>query len=52
VGLAHLSEENNNPKIAYQAMQTALGNGCGKTEKEVLISVAEQNRPGTLFELS
>jgi phosphoribosyl 1,2-cyclic phosphodiesterase len=52
VVLAHLSEENNNPKIAYQAMQTALGNGCGKTEKEVLISVAEQNRPGTLFELS
>jgi phosphoribosyl 1,2-cyclic phosphodiesterase len=51
VVLAHLSEENNDPEIAYQVMTAALGRDLDKLDANVRISVAEQYRAGELIEL-
>ena len=51
VVLAHLSEENNDPEIAYQVMAAALGRDLDKLDANVRISVAEQYRAGELIEL-
>jgi phosphoribosyl 1,2-cyclic phosphodiesterase len=52
VVLAHLSEENNDPQIAYTAAVEALGNGYDCKETGIRISVAEQTRVGELVCLS
>jgi hypothetical protein len=51
VVLAHLSEENNDPEIAYQVMTAALGRDLDTLDANVRISVAEQYRAGELIEL-
>ena len=51
VVLAHLSEENNDPEIAYQVMTAALGRDLDKLDANLRISVAEQYRAGELIEL-
>ena len=51
VVLAHLSEENNDPQIAYQVMTAALGCDPDRRDMNVQISVAEQYRTGELIEL-
>ncbi len=50
VVLAHLSEENNDPGIAYQVMKTALGRDLDKLDANLRISVAAQHRAGELIE--
>ncbi len=50
VVLAHLSEENNDPGIAYQVMKTALGRDMDKLDANLRISVAAQHRAGELIE--
>lgn len=50
--LAHLSEENNDPEIAYQVMQAALDSALDSQEIKLRISVAEQDRAGELVEFS
>jgi phosphoribosyl 1,2-cyclic phosphodiesterase len=49
VVLAHLSEENNDPGIAYDAAMAALGNNSYCKEMDLRISVAEQNCVGELI---
>jgi phosphoribosyl 1,2-cyclic phosphodiesterase len=50
--LAHLSEENNDPEIAYQVMQAALDSALDSQEIKLRISVAEQDRASELVEFS
>ena len=52
VVLAHLSEENNDPKIAYSAAVEALGNNHNCQETALRISVAEQKCAGELISLA
>ncbi|MFC1845038.1 MBL fold metallo-hydrolase [Thermodesulfobacteriota bacterium] len=52
VVLAHLSEENNDPQIAYSAAVAALGNNHDCKEIAIRISVAEQKCAGELICLS
>ncbi|MEN8232831.1 MAG: MBL fold metallo-hydrolase, partial [Thermodesulfobacteriota bacterium] len=52
VVLAHLSEENNDPEIAYHAAMAALGNDPYCKEMDLRISVAEQKCVGELVCLS
>ncbi len=52
VVLAHLSEENNDPQIAYTAAMAALGSNPDCREVDIRISVAEQKRTGELVCLS
>jgi phosphoribosyl 1,2-cyclic phosphodiesterase len=52
VVLAHLSQENNDPGIAYQVMHAALSSGLANQDENLRISVAEQGRAGELVEIS
>jgi len=52
VVLAHLSEENNNPEIAFHAAAEALHNNQHGRERAVRISVASQGCVGELVSLS
>jgi phosphoribosyl 1,2-cyclic phosphodiesterase len=52
VVLAHLSEENNDPRIAYTAAMAALGNSCDCKEMATRVSVAEQKSVGEFICLS
>ncbi len=52
VVLAHLSEENNDPDIAYRAATTAVNNYSGSKGEGLRISVAEQYCAGELICLS
>ena len=52
VVLAHLSEENNDPEIAYDTATAALGNNSNSKDMEIRISVANQNCAGELISLS
>jgi phosphoribosyl 1,2-cyclic phosphodiesterase len=52
VVLAHLSQENNDPGIAYQVMHAALDNVLANQDMKLRISVAEQDRAGELVEIS
>jgi phosphoribosyl 1,2-cyclic phosphodiesterase len=49
VVLAHLSEENNDPEIAYHAAMAALDNNPDCMEMNLRISVANQNCVGELI---
>lgn len=49
--LAHLSEENNDPEIAYQVMHGALDSALDSREIKLRISVALQDRVGELVEI-
>jgi phosphoribosyl 1,2-cyclic phosphodiesterase len=49
VVLAHLSEENNDPQIAYGAAVSALGNNCDCRESNIRVSVANQYIAGELI---
>lgn len=52
VVLAHLSEENNDPEIAYHAAMAALDNNPDCKEMDLRISVADQKSVGELICLS
>lgn len=52
VVLAHLSEENNDPEIAYNAAMAALGHNSSCGEMDLRISVAKQHCVGELICLS
>ena len=52
VVLAHLSEENNAPEIAYHSAMAALGNSPYYKEMDLRISVADQKCAGELICLS
>jgi len=52
VVLAHLSEENNDPQIAYTAAVAALGNSPDCKDMDIRVSVAEQKCAGELICLS
>jgi hypothetical protein len=52
VVLAHLSEENNRPEIAYRLAVASLGSKPFVKERGLKISVACQERIGELIELS
>jgi phosphoribosyl 1,2-cyclic phosphodiesterase len=52
VVLAHLSEENNDPEIAYHAAMAALGKNPDCKEMDLRISVADQKSVGELVCLS
>ena len=52
VVLAHLSEENNDPEIAYHAAMAALGDNIFCKEMDLRISVADQKCVGELICLS
>ena len=49
VVLAHLSEENNDPEIAYQSAMAALGDNTYCKEMDLRISVAAQKCAGELI---
>jgi phosphoribosyl 1,2-cyclic phosphodiesterase len=52
VVLAHLSEENNDPEIAYKAAIAAICNNFQFSEMDLRVSVADQYRAGELICLS
>ena len=52
VVLAHLSQENNDPGIAYQVMHAALDNVLADQDIKLRISVAQQDSAGELVEIS
>ena len=49
--LAHLSEENNSPKLAYETVKAELNNYGIVEGKHIFIDVATQHNIGHLFEL-
>lgn len=54
VVLAHISEANNRPEIAYRTVCKVIGNGTGKAGRDGLlpsVSVAAQDCPGRVLEL-
>lgn len=50
--LAHLSEENNCPELAFETVKRVVEDGGYIEGKDIRIEVAEQNRLSSMFEIS